>query len=364
MSITKNEQKRRFLLILSISLIAALAIVILTFYLRSDSRPAPPSNIKVVKKESIQGGIGAGSKAYNEKLEKLDEKQTEDALVSGESYISIPVAKRKPLLVKKDTPPPPAPKRVRQPKTYATRDNKKDEDRIKNMMNDLKKMESSLGQISTSGGSIFYTMDSSDSSDVVNKPSVIVPANAKNETKTDLRAGDVLYAIVDTSINSDVPSAVMCTVAAGKYRKARLIGKFTRFDHQLILAFNRMILPEKGSIQIEAYAIDPATTQAAVASRVNTRFFSRWGGLIAASFLDGIGEAKKYSGAEGLTNAFGESTDRMVWKDYDTADQAWIAAGKVGKKAGSILERSFERPPTVYLDSGTEIGVLILNIAK
>ena len=55
-------------------------------------------------------------------------------------------------------------------------------------------------------------------------------------------------------------------------------------------------------------------------------------------------------------------TDQMVWNTYSVEDQAWIAAGKVGEKAGKIFEKNFDRPPTVRLESGTPVGVLVLNV--
>ena len=55
-------------------------------------------------------------------------------------------------------------------------------------------------------------------------------------------------------------------------------------------------------------------------------------------------------------------TDQMVWNTYSVSDQAWIAAGKVGEKAGKIFERNFDRPPTVRLESGTPVGVLVMNV--
>ena len=57
-----------------------------------------------------------------------------------------------------------------------------------------------------------------------------------------------------------------------------------------------------------------------------------------------------------------QATDQMVWNTYSPADQAWIAAGKVGEKAGKIFEKNFDRPPTVYLESGTPVGILVLNV--
>ncbi len=176
----------------------------------------------------------------------------------------------------------------------------------------------------------------------------------------------MLYAIVDTAINSDVPSAVFATVVSGEYKKARLLGNFKRFDERLVLTFSRIILADGTNIPIEAYAIDPNTSEISVASSVNTHFFSRWGGLIASSFLEGLAGAKRYSGAQSTVygSAMTGASDQMVWNNYSPEDQAWIAAGKVGEKAGEIFEKNFDRPPTVYLKSGESIGILILNVKE
>ena len=178
-----------------------------------------------------------------------------------------------------------------------------------------------------------------------------------------LKPGDLLYAIVDVGVNSDVPSAVLATVTSGAYRNARLMGGFQRHDERLVLAFNRAVLPSGETVQLEAYAVDPSTSEASVASSVDTHFFSRWGGLVASAFLEGLGSAKRYSGAQSTIYGYGnDTTDQMVWNEYSVEDQAWIAAGKVGEKAGKIFEKGFDRPPTVRLESGTPVGVLILNV--
>ena len=178
-----------------------------------------------------------------------------------------------------------------------------------------------------------------------------------------LKPGDLLYAIVDVGVNSDVPSAVLATVTSGEYRNARLMGGFQRHDERLVLAFNRAVLPSGETVQLEAYAVDPSTSEASVASSVNTHFFSRWGGLVASAFLEGLGSAKRYSGAQStIYGSGGDTTDQMVWNTYSVEDQAWIAAGKVGEKAGKIFEKGFDRPPTVRLESGTPVGVLIVNV--
>ena len=232
------------------------------------------------------------------------------------------------------------------------------------MMEDLAALDTRLSAVSVGEGRVVYLHDfSADKVTPVEKTIGTVPAVM---TTLALKPGDLLYAVIETGVNSDVPSAVMATVASGKYKNARLLGKFQRFEERLVLAFSRIILPSGEDLQIEGYAVDPSTSEASVASSVDTHFFSRWGGLVASAFLEGLGSAKRYSGSQSTIygGVNGDTTDQMVWNTYSLADQAWIAAGKVGEKAGKIFERNFERPPTVYLESGTPVGVLVLNVKE
>ena len=214
-------------------------------------------------------------------------------------------------------------------------------------------------------GQIAYVREFQDETgqqDSEKKPASGTPSVAAS-SRPAVKPGDLLYAIIDVGVNSDVPSAVLATVTSGTYRNARLTGSFQRHDERLVLAFNRIILPSGETIQVESYAVDPTTSEASVASSVDTHFFSRWGGLVASAFLEGLGTAKRYSGAQSTIYGYGNDvTDQMVWNTYSVSDQAWIAAGKVGEKAGKIFERNFDRPPTVRLESGTPVGVLVMNV--
>ena len=141
------------------------------------------------------------------------------------------------------------------------------------------------------------------------------------------------------------------------------MGSFQRYDERLVLALNRAVLPTGETVQLEAYAVDPSTSEASVASSVNPHFFTRWRGLVASAFLEGLGTAKRYSGSQSTIYGYGNDvTDQMVWNTYSVEAQAWIAAGKVGEKAGKIFEKNFDRRPTVRLESGTPVGVLVMNV--
>lgn len=86
---------------------------------------------------------------------------------------------------------------------------------------------------------------------------ITTSANVPSTPAVALKPGDLLYAVIDTGVNSDVPSAVMGTVASGAFKNGRLLGKFQRFEERLVLSFSRIILPDGSNVQIEGYAVDP-----------------------------------------------------------------------------------------------------------
>jgi len=361
-NLASTEKKRRFILFCLLGLALAAGIVVACFLLFTPQRPAANSMIAGTRAEAVKGQAGGeGSDEYNRKLEKHDEQKANAALTAGESFIPTPIGNRSPLLTQKPTTPPPPPV-VAPPRVAPVQPQRSNDGLLKRMMEDLAALDNKLTAVSAGSGNIVYLYDfSKDARAIpVEKP---ITADTPVASAMSVKPGDMLYAVVETGVNSDVPSAVMATVAVGPYKGARLLGKFQRFEERLVLAFTRAILPSGADLQLEAYAVDPATSEASVATSVDTHFFSRWGGLIAASFLEGLGTAKKFSGAQStLYGSAAGLADQMVWNTYSPEDQAWIAAGKVGEKASRIFERNFDRPPTVYLEQGTPVGILILNV--
>lgn len=363
--ITSTEKKRRFIVFSLLGAALAVSIVLASVFLFSPEKPSATASLTTARTDAITGKAGGeGSEEYNQKLKEHDTRQANEALKTGESFVPTPVGQRKPVVGKKeDTPPAPPP--VAPVRTAPVQTPRTDNTMLKRMMDDLAALDTKLSAAAVGEGKIVYLRDFSDEAAPVAAPAekTVVPAS-DTPPAVGLKPGDLLYAIVDVGVNSDVPSAVLATVTSGQYRNARLMGGFQRHDERLVLAFNRAVLPSGETVQLEAYAVDPSTSEASVASSVDTHFFSRWGGLVASAFLEGLGTAKRYSGAQSTIygNSNGENTDQMVWNEYSVEDQAWIAAGKVGEKAGKIFEKGFDRPPTVRLESGTPVGVLVLNV--
>ncbi len=343
--------------------VASVALFLIVAF--GPERPESASSMADARSDTIRGEAGGeGSEEYNRKLHSHDARQADAALKAGESFVPTPVGKKTPLVAKKEEPAP-TPPPVTPVRTVPVPPPRIDDAMLKRMTEDLAELDARLSATSAGTGQIVYVKDFSEASTPVVAATAPRPASSAPPASpaAPLKPGDLLYAVIEIGVNSDVPSVVMATVASGKYRNARLLGGFQRHDKRLVLAFNRVVLPSGGTVQLEACAVDPSTSEASVASRVDTHFFSRWGGLAASAFLEGLGTAKRYSGAQ--STIYGnnrDTTDQMVWNTYSFEDQAWIAAGKVGEKAGKVFEKNFDRPPTVYLASGTAIGVLVLNV--
>lgn len=175
----------------------------------------------------------------------------------------------------------------------------------------------------------------------------------------DLKVGDVLYAVNDISLNSDISGPVKATVISGKYNGSSLIGSFQRREKYLVVEFSNIVTPDGEQYNIDSVAVNPDVPEYAVRSRVNNRTIQRWGSLIASSFLQGFAKSVEQSGTKSQVS---NDVVTRSYPEYSVGDQLWIAGGEVANKVGQVTDKNFNRPPTVYLDAGLPLGVLILGI--
>lgn len=359
----KSDKQARLIKFVGCGLALAIALLYLLFLLFGPGKVPTNSKLASSAKENISGKAGGeGSPEFNSRLNAHDEKRANEALAAGKSHVPTPMGQRSLVAKKEESKKQEVPVAPVTVKTAPPKQVKQDNAMLKRMMEDLAQLDAKLSATGVGQGKIEYTKPLEKEEKAQKQEKADTPAATAPQENLHVKPGDLLYAIVDTGVNSDVPSAVLATVASGKYRNSRLIGSFQRFDERIVLSFARLITPEGKSLQLEAYAVDPATSEASVATSVNTHFFERWGGLVASSFLAGLGEAKRFSGAQStLYGGLNGTSDQMIWKRYNLEDQAWIAAGKVGEKAADKFEKNFDRPPTVHLASGTPIGVLVMK---
>lgn len=174
----------------------------------------------------------------------------------------------------------------------------------------------------------------------------------------------MLFAVIDTSVNSDDPGPVLARIVSeGPLKGARIMGTFQRQDQVLFVRFNVLSLPEvPQSIAIDAVAVDPETSRTSVATSVDNHTLEKYGTIIAASFLQGMGEAVETSLGTPTLSSDGSATIASQ-VPATSRDQVIVGLGKVGQAIGDDLEKK-NIQPTVTLDSGTGVGLLIMSDLK
>ena len=179
-----------------------------------------------------------------------------------------------------------------------------------------------------------------------------------------IKAGTILFGVLDTAVNSDEPGPILATIVQGEFKDARLIGAMQKTTNpssdSLTLNFTLMNrVTDTKSIPISMVAIDPDTARTALASHVDYHYLLRYGSLFASAFLSGYGQAITSAGSV-TTNNPGSNTTTTTTQVLSPKQQIYAAVGAVGTAWGQ-KSNAFETPNTITVNSGTGVGLLVLQ---
>lgn len=191
-------------------------------------------------------------------------------------------------------------------------------------------------------------------------------SGASSETPPLIKSGTILFAVLDTAVNSDYPdSPVMATIVDGKYKGAKLLGKLTTAKNvagqldRVSLNFTMMNLDSwVKSKAITAYAIDPDTARTVLASQVDYHYLKRFGAMMATSFVQGYANAVMTSSSSTTTGIFGTSSSHPA---LSPTQKLQAGIGQIGQTVGNATQNYINIPPTVKVDSGVGLGILFMS---
>jgi len=178
-----------------------------------------------------------------------------------------------------------------------------------------------------------------------------------------IKAGTVYFGIINTAINSDEPGPVMATILNGPYKGGKLLGSLTNQGKAVLITFNTMSLPQfSKSISIQAVAIDQNTARTALSTETDNHYLLRYGSLFAASFVQGYGQAIMTSGTTTTASIGpGGAAVQTSVPPLSPKDKFFAALGNIGTQWGTQMNAVYNTPPTVYVASGTAVGVLFMS---
>ncbi|CAM4428291.1 MAG: hypothetical protein LEGION0398_MBIBDBAK_00469 [Legionellaceae bacterium] len=182
---------------------------------------------------------------------------------------------------------------------------------------------------------------------------------ANNGSNVLVKAGTIMFGVLNTAVNTDQPGPIMATIVSGKFKGAKLLGTIQRQEDKALLTFNIMNYKKLSRSQtINVVAIDPETARTALATDVDYHYWLRYGSLFAASFIQGYSNAIATSGTTTTTSLLSTTTSRP---QLNPSEKLLVALGNVGTQYSTLLMPLFNKPPTVTVNSGTGVGLLFLT---
>lgn len=174
-----------------------------------------------------------------------------------------------------------------------------------------------------------------------------------------VKAGDIMFGVLTTSVNSDEPGPILAKIVQGKFKGGELIGSLTNQGETVMLTFNTLNMPGvPKSVSINAVAIDPNTARTSFSSYTNDHYLLRYGSLFASSFVQGYSTALSTSGTTVVNSGLATSSSTP---NLSTGGKFMVALGNVGTQYSARMSNNFNTPPTVYVNSGVAMGILFLG---
>jgi len=176
-----------------------------------------------------------------------------------------------------------------------------------------------------------------------------------------LQAGEIVYAQLLTEANTDAPMPVLARVLSGPFAGAKLIGEFSENQELLTINFDRLVIGDD-ILNVSGMALDPETALPGMATDVDHHYLQRIVIPLAASFVEGLGDAIEETGSTTITiNSSGGATG-VEDTDKDTDEEIAAGVSELGSELGDIIdEMNDDLEVTVRIEAGTPIGVLFIE---
>jgi len=186
-----------------------------------------------------------------------------------------------------------------------------------------------------------------------------VQAINHDKPATFIKAGTQMFAVSDLALSSDYLGPVSLSILeAGPLYRAKLLGSMVHLEDKMRLELTKLVLTSGEEFTVNAVALDLKTTYAAVASKVDHHYLSRYGWWGFGTVLSAVGNATKLLAQQVQRNSDGSVTETV---SLSTQQQARIALGEIGAQIGSVMRDRVNQPTTVHIDLHEELGIFFLD---
>ncbi|MEZ5994153.1 MAG: TrbI/VirB10 family protein [Hyphomonadaceae bacterium] len=176
-------------------------------------------------------------------------------------------------------------------------------------------------------------------------------------SRYELQAGHVIPAALVTALNSDLPGRVIAQVTAPVYdsvtgdhllipQGSRLIGTYRdgarHGDNRILLAWNRLILPNGWSINLESMDASDATGASGLTDRTDNHLDRLAAAIALSSIITVAANEAEDSESSGFSQSLGDA-----------------AAQQAAQSGARIVDRELAVRPTLRVRAGAPVRVLV-----
>lgn len=174
-----------------------------------------------------------------------------------------------------------------------------------------------------------------------------------------IKTGNMMYATLDSEVNTDDGGDVLATIRGGKWDGAKIIGRVEQAPNNIRLKFTTMA-PQDGrpTMKINAVALREEDAKQGIAEDIDHHTLERYSALAVASLLSGYGRA--YAQPTGTTIV---TNGTVVTTSEEPSDEKVIASavGEMGQAMGAEMRRGFNRPSTYSTPAQQGFGLFFMQ---
>jgi len=193
-----------------------------------------------------------------------------------------------------------------------------------------------------------------------NTTTAVVEATKIAHPKYTIASGELIHAVLETAINSDLPGMVRAVISQPAYAYlgekplipagSRIIGQYSSGlvmgQRRVMVIWNRVILPDGTAVQINSPEADSLGRAGQGADSVNTHFIARFG---EATLLSIMGAGTSLTGVSNDDQFNSASAYRMA------------VSQSFQQSASQSLQGTLPMQPTLHIYQGASINVFVAH---
>lgn len=160
-----------------------------------------------------------------------------------------------------------------------------------------------------------------------------------------IKTGSMMYATLDSEVNTDDGGDVIATIRGGKWDGAKIIGRVEQGPNNIRLKFSTMAPQDsRPTMRINAVALREEDAKQGVAEIIDNHTLERYTSLAVASLLTGYGRA--YSTPVGTTVISPNGTVSTTTTEPTNKQVIGVTVGEIGQAMAQEIRQGFNRPTT------------------